>query len=61
MTSSALSAEPAAVPTRQRFQQAVGTLGGGDIDIRAAGDVLEFSAMLPTAGRTSGTVAAGTR
>lgn len=46
---------------RPRFQQAVGTLGGGDIDIRAGGDVLEFSAMLPTAGRTSGTVAAGTR
>lgn len=46
---------------RPRFQQAVGTLAGGDVDIRAGGDVRELSVMLPTLGRTSGTVAAGTR
>ena len=31
------------------------------IDIRAGGDVLEFSAVLPTSGRTFGTIAAGDR
>ena len=46
---------------RPRFQQAVGTLAGGDINIRAGGDVLEFSAMLPTAGRTFGSIAGGDR
>ena len=46
---------------RPRFQQGVGTLAGGDIDIRAGGDVLEFSAVLPTSGRTFGTIAAGDR
>ena len=46
---------------RPRFQQAVGTLAGGDIDIRAGGDVREFSAMIPTLGRTAGSVADGSR
>jgi filamentous hemagglutinin family protein len=37
---------------RPRFQQAIGTLGGGDIDIAAAGSIVEIAAMLPTSGRT---------
>lgn len=37
---------------RPRFQQAIGTLGGGDIDIAAAGSIVEMAAMLPTSGRT---------
>ncbi|MES2099766.1 MAG: filamentous hemagglutinin family protein [Pseudomonadota bacterium] len=37
---------------RPRFQQGVGTLGGGDIDIAAGGSVSNLAAMLPTSGRT---------
>ncbi len=37
---------------RPRFQQGVGTLGGGDIDIAAGGSVRHLDAMLPTTGRT---------
>ena len=37
---------------RPRFQQAIGTLGGGDIDISASGSIVEIAAMLPTSGRT---------
>lgn len=37
---------------RPRFQQGVGTLGGGDIEIAAAGDIRHLAAMLPTSGRT---------
>lgn len=37
---------------RANFQQGVGTLGGGNIDVAAGQDVTNFSAMLPTTGRT---------
>ena len=37
---------------RPRFQQGVGTLGGGDIDISAGGNISDLAAMLPTTGRT---------
>lgn len=37
---------------RPRFQQGVGTLAGGDIDIAAGGNVSNLAAMLPTSGRT---------
>jgi filamentous hemagglutinin family protein len=37
---------------RANFQQGVGTLGGGNIDVTAARDVMSLSAMLPTTGRT---------
>ncbi len=37
---------------RPRFQQGIGTLGGGDIDVVAGGDVRHLDAMLPTSGRT---------
>lgn len=37
---------------RPRFQQGVGTLGGGDIDIVAGGSISNLAAMLPTSGRT---------
>lgn len=37
---------------RPRFQQGIGTLGGGDIDVVAGGDVRYLDAMLPTSGRT---------
>lgn len=37
---------------RPRFQQGVGTLAGGDIDITAGGSVSNLAAMLPTSGRT---------
>jgi filamentous hemagglutinin len=37
---------------RPRFQQGIGTLGGGDIDVKAAGNVSDLAAMLPTSGRT---------
>lgn len=37
---------------RPRFEQGIGTLGGGDIDIVAAGDMSHIAAMLPTSGRT---------
>lgn len=37
---------------RQRFQQAVGTLAGGDVDIRAGGSLRDLSAVAPTTGRT---------
>lgn len=37
---------------RQRFQQGVGTLGGGDIDIVAGGTISDLAVMLPTSGRT---------
>ena len=39
---------------RPRFQQGVGTLAGGDIDVAAGGDVRDLDAMLPTSGRTYG-------
>lgn len=45
---------------RPRFQQGVGTLGGGDISIAAGGDVRDLDAMLPTSGRTFG-VESGSR
>jgi len=37
---------------RPRFQQGVGTLGGGDIDIVAGTDISHLAALLPTSGRT---------
>lgn len=37
-----------------RFAHSAGTLGGGDISVRAAGDIRNFSAMLPTQGVVSG-------
>lgn len=37
---------------RGRFQQGVGTLAGGDIDIAAGGSISNLAAMLPTSGRT---------
>ncbi len=37
---------------RPRFQQAVGTLAGGDIDIVAGGTLSNLAVMLPTTGRT---------
>ena len=37
---------------RARFQQGVGTLAGGDIDIAAGGSINNLAAMLPTSGRT---------
>ncbi len=37
---------------RPRFQQGVGTLGGGDIDILAGGTISNLAVMLPTSGRT---------
>jgi len=37
---------------RPRFQQAVGTLAGGDIDVVAGGNIKNLDAMLPTTGRT---------
>jgi hypothetical protein len=37
---------------RPRFQQGVGTLGGGDIDIVAGADISNLTAVLPTSGRT---------
>lgn len=38
---------------RPRFQQGVGTLAGGDIDVRAGGDVSDLIFALPTSGRTT--------
>ncbi len=37
---------------RPRFQQGVGTLGGGDMDITTGGSISHLAAMLPTTGRT---------
>ena len=37
---------------RPNFQQGLGTLGGGNIDIDAGNDVSRLSAMLPTTGRS---------
>ncbi|MBC7995271.1 MAG: filamentous hemagglutinin family protein [Rhizobacter sp.] len=37
---------------RPRFQQAVGTLAGGDVDVVSGGNVQNLDAMLPTSGRT---------
>jgi hypothetical protein len=37
---------------RPRFQQAVGTLAGGDVDVVAGGNIQNLDAMLPTSGRT---------
>ena len=37
---------------RARFQQGVGTLAGGDIDIAAGDSISNLAAMLPTSGRT---------
>ena len=37
---------------RPRFQQGVGTLAGGDIDISAGGRISDIAAALPTTGRT---------
>ena len=37
---------------RPRFQQGVGTLAGGDIDISVGGNISNLAAMLPTSGRT---------
>ncbi|OYU00188.1 MAG: hypothetical protein CFE40_02425 [Burkholderiales bacterium PBB1] len=37
---------------RPRFQQGVGTLAGGDIDIAAGGSISNLAAALPTTGRT---------
>ena len=45
---------------RPNFQQGIGTLGGGDIVIKAGHDVNGLSAMLPTTGR-SAVQADGTR
>ena len=39
---------------RARFQQGIGTLGGGDIDVVSGGSVRNLAAMLPTTGRTEG-------
>ena len=44
---------------RSRFQQGIGTLGGGDIAVQVAGDVKDLMFALPTSGRT--VVAAGSR
>lgn len=41
-----------------RFQQNVGALGGGDVDVRAARNVDNLSVVIPTTGRVGG--AAGT-
>ena len=37
---------------RPRFQQGIGTLAGGDIDISAGGRISDIAAALPTTGRT---------
>src|SRR5690606_20506564 len=37
-----------------RFRQSLGTLGGGDISITAAGSANDLSVMLPTTGRPDG-------
>jgi filamentous hemagglutinin family protein len=38
------------------FNQNVGALGGGDVSIRAGGDISDLSAMLPTTGKPLGVV-----
>ena len=37
---------------RPRLQQAVGTLGGGNVDLAAGGDISNLAVVLPTSGRT---------
>ena len=37
-----------------RFQQNLGTLGGGDVRVNAGGDVVNLSVVLPTTGRLAG-------
>jgi hypothetical protein len=37
-----------------RFQQNVAALGGGDITVRARGDIVDFSASIPSIGRQDG-------
>jgi filamentous hemagglutinin family protein len=41
-----------------RFQQNVGALGGGDVDISAGGAIRNFSASIPSIGRQVGGIAA---
>lgn len=36
-----------------RFEQNVGALGGGDVSIAAGGDIIDFSASIPSIGRPS--------
>ncbi|HAN54709.1 MAG TPA: hypothetical protein DCQ77_00220, partial [Betaproteobacteria bacterium] len=40
-----------------QFQQGVGTLGGGDVEIAAGGNISNLDAVVPTSGRVSGTSA----
>ncbi|CAN0341617.1 unnamed protein product, partial [Phaeothamnion confervicola] len=39
---------------RAGFRQNIGTLGGGDVDIDAGGDITDLSVMLPTTGKPVG-------
>jgi filamentous hemagglutinin family protein len=38
----------------EHFRQGIGAFGGGDVNIRAAGDVMNLSVVLPTTGKQTG-------